>query len=173
MSLRAVSFGDWFCSSRKGGTGDGWVHLQECKQWKKILGRHGWPISVLFGIYGFINNPSHLAGPCIQGPCFSYSILAFPGSLDLKFANWWVWFDVRSYLWEEFQAQQPEETVFKGCRGLLKCFEWEIVRNPLDLFTCMQSAVPAFRSGTVLSECWHSIQCWYYVNKYSLPYGNE
>jgi len=46
---------------------------------------------------------------------------------------------------KEFQAQQPEETVFnfKGCRGFLKCFGWERV-NPLDLVTCMQSAVPAF-----------------------------
>jgi len=60
MSLPAMSFGDRFCMSRKGGTrGGGWVHLQGANgmamsglSCRKALVSIGWPISVLFDING-------------------------------------------------------------------------------------------------------------------------
>ena len=125
MSLRAVSLGDWFCSSRKG-----WVGASARVQTV-------WPLVK-------------------ENPWQAWMAHFFPGSLDFKFANWWVWF-----------AEVTSGKSFKPNslrKRLLKCFVWERV-NPL-VVTCTQSAVAAFRSG-------YSIQCWYYLGKYSLPYETE
>ena len=60
MSLPAISFGDGFCFSRKGGIGgSGWVHPQSADSmgmsglgYKNNLVGTGRVISVLFGING-------------------------------------------------------------------------------------------------------------------------
>ena len=71
MSLLAVSFGDRFCFSRKGGIGGGgWVASEGCKKHGRVwlvsrndLVGTGMAISVLFGINGVRNKQSHLVGP--------------------------------------------------------------------------------------------------------------
>ena len=58
MSLPAMSFGDRFCMSRKGGTGGGgWLHLKGANSMatpvlgsRKALVGTRWPITVLFGM---------------------------------------------------------------------------------------------------------------------------
>ena len=85
MSLPAMSFGDRFCFSRKGGIGEGgWVHLKGANSMAVsglVSGSNsvgtGRDISVLFGINGVRNKRSHLVGPPFQRlrPIFSYSRL--------------------------------------------------------------------------------------------------
>jgi len=81
MSLLAMSFGDRFCFSRKGGTGGGeWVQLKGTNSMAAsgLISRNnlvgtGRAISVLFGINGVQNKRSHLVGPPLPvfKACFS------------------------------------------------------------------------------------------------------
>jgi len=71
MSLPAMSFGDGFCSSRKGGIGGGgWVHQKGANSMATsgLISRNDLVgsrrvISVLFGINGVRKKRSHLVGP--------------------------------------------------------------------------------------------------------------
>ena len=71
MSLLAMSFGDRFCFSRKGGTGEcGWVHLKGAKSMaasglgcRKPLVGTGWAISLLLCTNGLRKLFSGHAGP--------------------------------------------------------------------------------------------------------------
>jgi len=81
MSLPAITFGDRFCFSRKGGIGGGeWVHLKGANSMavselisKSDLVGTGMAISVLFGINGVRNKRSHFIGPPfpVFKACFS------------------------------------------------------------------------------------------------------
>ena len=74
-----------FCVNRKGGTGGGgWVHPKGANSmamsglvFRRDLVGTGRAISILFGTNGVRNQRSHLVGPPIQGPFFSYGRLTF------------------------------------------------------------------------------------------------
>jgi len=69
--------------SRKGRTGgEGWVHPKGANSMAMsgLIFRSdlvGTGRAILFGINGVRNKQSHLVGPPIQGPLFSYGRLAF------------------------------------------------------------------------------------------------
>ena len=71
MPLPAMSFGDSFCFSRKGGTGGGgWVHPKSANSMAAsgLVSRNdlvgtGRITSVIFGINRVRNKQSHLVGP--------------------------------------------------------------------------------------------------------------
>ena len=102
MSHPAMSLGDMFCDSRKGGTGGGrWVHPEGANSMavpglrdRKVLVGTGRAISAVFGINGLRKvavSPCRASISSIHRPFFSYGRLVFLGRLDCKLVNWWVW----------------------------------------------------------------------------------
>ena len=79
-----TSFGDRFCFSRKGGTGQGgWVHPKGANSivvsglgYRNDLGGTGRAISELFGINGVRNQQSHVVGPPFPAFKASFSAIA-------------------------------------------------------------------------------------------------
>ena len=106
MALAAMSLGDRFCMSRKGGiVGGGWVHPKGGNSMAVRYVERSWlalggPFLSFLALTDF--ESSCLA--CIVGPpfpyvhglFFSYVRLAFLGRCDCKFVNWWMWFKSRS-----------------------------------------------------------------------------
>jgi len=85
ISLPAMSFGDRFCFSRKGGIGEGgWVYPKGANSMAAsgFVSRNNlvgsWRvISVLFGLNGVRNKQSHLVGP--RFPAFKACFLTTAG----------------------------------------------------------------------------------------------
>jgi len=73
ISLPAMSLGDRFCMSRKGGKGGGWrvypngVNIMAVSElsYRKALVGLGWVISLLLCTIGVRKQSSHLVGPAL------------------------------------------------------------------------------------------------------------
>ena len=85
MSHPAMSLGDKFCDSRKGGTGGGgWVHPEGANSMavsahhsRKVLVSTGRAISTVFGIMDLVAVlPCRPSISSVHGPFFSYGRLA-------------------------------------------------------------------------------------------------
>jgi len=83
MSLLAMTLGDWFCVSRKGGTGGGELVHPKGQNSMTVLGL-GWAVSA----NGPRKQSSYLMGPpcSVQVQFISYRWLALPKQLDHKCA---------------------------------------------------------------------------------------
>ena len=139
MSLLAMSFGDRFCFSRKGGIGGGgWVH-PKCANghghvWARLKKRLGWHWVCHFRPFWhkwILKKRSHLVGPPF--PVFKAHFSAMAGwhfSRDLsrhlliggcdhsRISVKYGW----NYLWEQFWAQQPDRTETGVCwRVIIEC----------------------------------------------------
>ena len=79
-------------------------------------------ISVLPGINGLRNKPSHLVGPPSLSPVYKPSFLATQVSIfDRKLVNWWVCLSYQHRIISGSSfAQQPKETRIRVCLRALE-----------------------------------------------------
>ena len=100
MSLPAMSFGDRFCISRKGGTGGGvWVHPRGTNSaamsglsFRNTLVGTGWTISLILCTNRLENSPLTFDGPhFLQRRFFAW--LQAKSCDYCRLINGWMWFE--------------------------------------------------------------------------------